>query len=228
MRGDAVARLEVVLAVIADLRVAGVAAAEPAVPLVAAVSTSSACPGRGCRRPCRRCAAAARRRARPPSRARRRARRAPEARERRERRRRRRSASAVAVGRERGRARRARMSTSSSGATIPRSIWPIRSVPPNIGSAPGARAARSASSTRRRPRVGRRSCERLEHARAASAAARAQRRPVACANAFAIAAAVGMIGGSPSPLAPVLPAIGSGMLMNSTTIAGVSAIVGTL
>ena len=37
MGGDAVARLEVVLAVLADLGVAGVAAAEPARPLLAAV-----------------------------------------------------------------------------------------------------------------------------------------------------------------------------------------------
>ena len=64
MGGDAVARLEVVLAVVADLRVAGVAAAEPAVPLLARGSTSSACAGRGSRRRCRRCGGAARPRAR--------------------------------------------------------------------------------------------------------------------------------------------------------------------
>ena len=38
----------------------------------------------------------------------------------------------------------------------------------------------------------------------------AARRPVACANAFAIAAAVGTIGGSPSPFAPRLGRFSSG------------------
>ena len=139
MRGDAVARLEVVLAVVADLRVAGVAAAEPARPLLARGSTSSACAGRGCRRRCPGCAGAARRRA-------------PAA------------VATAAYGASElgaGDARRASSSRRSgrprrrpsiaaepgvlqvderaSATRMPRSIWPARSVPPASTAAPSLR-----------------------------------------------------------------------------------------
>src|SRR6185437_10481936 len=56
----------------------------------------------------------------------------------------------------------------------------------------------------------------------------AERRPVACAKAFAIAAAVGIAGGSPSPFEPIAFAATSATSTNSTTISGASAIVGSL
>ena len=56
----------------------------------------------------------------------------------------------------------------------------------------------------------------------------AARRPVACANAFAIAAAVGTIGGSPRPFAPTFGRFASGTCGKSITISGTSAIVGIL
>ena len=93
---------------------------------------------------------------------------------------------------------------------MPRSIWPARSVPPASTAAPSRVSSSSASSTDAGPRV---ACsrERLEDTVTASAATPAARRPVACANAFAIAAAVGTIGGSPSPFEPTFGRFASGM-----------------
>src|SRR5581483_9190908 len=54
------------------------------------------------------------------------------------------------------------------------------------------------------------------------------RAPVAFATAFATAAAVGMIGGSPRPFAPRLFALRSGRSTKRTTISGTSATVGIL
>src|SRR5688572_29993837 len=54
------------------------------------------------------------------------------------------------------------------------------------------------------------------------------RTPMAFATAFATAAAVGMIGGSPSPFAPRLLARRSGRSLNFTTISGTSIAVGIL
>ena len=50
--------------------------------------------------------------------------------------------------------------------------------------------------------------------------------PVASRIAFAIAAATGMIGGSPSPFEPRFVSCASGMSISSLTISGTSAIVG--
>src|SRR5205823_1453279 len=88
---------------------------------------------------------------------------------------------------------------------------------------------------RARPSVGERIHERAPAiASASSTRARVSgacrtRAPVAFATAFAIAAAVGMIGGSPRPLTPRLLALRSGRPTNLTVIfAGTSLTVGTL
>src|SRR5207247_10813003 len=83
-----------------------------------------------------------------------------------------------------------------------------------VGERVHARAPAIASASRTRARV--------------SGACRT-RAPVAFATAFAIAAAVGMIGGSPRPLTPRLFARRSGRSTNLTVIfAGTSLTVGTL
>ena len=143
MRRDAVARLEVVLAVVADLRVAGVAAAEPAVPLLAAVVPAARVlaevaadralvaeerrggeAGRASRPP-RTAATSGARRARRASRSRR-------------------SAGAVAVGRDPAEPGVLQVDEHAIGVRMPRSIWPARSVPPPRARGavprPGARA----------------------------------------------------------------------------------------
>ena len=91
---------------------------------------------------------------------------------------------------------------------MPRSICPARSVPPARTAAPSAGEQLERLVDRAGPGV-------RAHASASSTRARvsgsaAARRPVACANAFAIAAAVGTIGGSPRPLAPTFGRFASG------------------
>ena len=225
MRRDAVARLEAVLAVVADLRVARVAAAEPAVPLGAAV-VPAACAGRGCRRPCRRCGGAATRRAtrqcgRPAYGSR-----SGEA-----------ASSASVTEAPIGRRRRRLLDRPEAGVAevdeerrradpavdLPRP----RSVPPpararrrrgrRVASRPPRRRLQRRrhhglveKSRRRGWRPSRSARAEVSNTRAGVSGRPAARRPVACANALAIAAAVGTIGGSPSPFAPRFGRFASG------------------
>ena len=224
VRGDAVPLLEVVLAVVADLGVAGVAAAEPARPLLAAVVPAARVLAEVA---AHRALVAQERRGgeaggRRHGRVRREQLGAGELGERRRRadphavavgrdpaepgvlqvdEQRRRADAAVDLAREVGAAGEHGGAVAASGARAPRR--------PIAGSR--VRAHASASSTRSRV--------------SGSAAAR---RPVACANAFAIAAAVGTIGGSPSPFEPTFGRFASGTFGKSITISGTSAIVGIL
>src|SRR5207247_9304791 len=116
---------------------------------------------------------------------------------------------------------------------------PVLHEPEEIG-APGERrgpAAQQAQAVRQgaRPDVRERVQSRIPaSASASSTRARVSgecrtRAPVAFATAFAMAAAVGMIGGSPRPLTPRLFALRSGRSTNLTVIfAGTSLTVGTL
>ena len=171
-------------------------------------STSSACAGRGCRRPCPGCAGAARPRARPPSRRPRTGATSSAARELGERRRR-------ADPDPRRRRRRCPPRPASWRSTSERRrADPAVDLAREVGAAGEHGSARPARAARapRRPLPASRSGA---HASASSTRSRvrgsaAARRPVACANAFAIAAAVGTIGGSPSPLAPTFGRFASG------------------
>ena len=205
MGGDAVARLEVVLAVLADLGIAGVAAAEPARPLLAAVVPAArvlaevAADG---------ALVAQERRGGEPGRGR-------DGRVRRDESTSATSASVVvapirspsSVGLDPAEARGLQVDEerrrADAAVDLPREVGAAGE---HGGAVPASSS--SASSTDAGPCVG-------AHASASSTRSGVSgsafaRRPVACANAFAIAAAVGTIGGSPRPFEPTFGRFGSG------------------
>ena len=223
MRRDAVARLQIVLAVVTDLGEAGVASAEPAVPLGAAVIPAA---GVLAEVAADRSLVAQRRRRGQPGRGgdggvgR-------DCVGRRELCERRRGSDLEAAGCRANPSEPGRLQVDQQR----RLAEPTIDLPGEIrasGEHHRPRAIEQVERLGKRPRPGVRAHASASRTRAAVSGRAAQRRPVAWANAFAIAAAVGMIGGSPSPLAPMFGRLGSGTWGKSITISGVSAIDGTL
>ena len=186
---DAIAGLQVVLAVVADLGEAGVAAAEPAVPLVPAEVPAARALAevaadralvedrRGGGGGCGPHGATARAFVGRP----------------------RRASSCRRCGRRRGR-RDAVQAAAWRSTDVRRGDAAVQ-LTGQVGAAADGAGAGLAQQLQRLPQAAGRSssCEQLDHS------GRRQRqspgrRPVACRKAFAIAAAVGMIGGSPRPL----------------------------
>ncbi len=205
MRRDTVARLEVVLSVVADLGITRVPATEPACPLLAAVVPAAsvlaevAADGALVAQERRGCKAGGRRddcvRLHPVV--------GCEIRKRR----RRSDAKTFAVGRDAAEPRALEVDEQRGRADPPVDL------PGEIGAAceHGGTVLEEQLERlcdRRRPYV--EGHESTSSTRSRVSGRAAARRPVACANAFAIAAAVGMMGGSPRPLLPVVGRFASG------------------